>query len=552
MALNILPKRFHLDFSKPGSKPVGLVEIDWSNPLSKKLLYCFIWQNGQAVDLVRAINVPLSPASFTLDHNIDGSFMDHSGRAEAESSYSPFASTVGTGGVALFTVFRGPTATRQTLISSRVAFNDKHIEIRLNSNAAGGQVNGSTAFFVTGTTIQGVAATSTITGDWQSTLCQRAGSELEIYIDGINKASASITAQDVDGSPTFVFGGLPGTATIQYTGDRSVDMAWNRSLTPAEIKSLDADPYQVLKPLVLPSYFTAAAAARFPLLLPKEYHHDFRTPGVTPKGVVEIDRLSRYSLNILNYFDTNKYADVVTNVPLLSSNPPRKNGAVLLNGFNYLQTPTITTVGAKLSAFIDFTVTSNTFIDSGCSIHGSFAYTSGLLSSRAISSVAEWGLLYTGSLFRVRIQAAGTVFTLDWTVSVSVDDIFKLFLVRDGTSVTLYNDGLQVASTTIGSASAPNSISGAVTFIGNDHNATTSDSGMTVRSFAVWNDSLSPGAVAELTKNTICILKPKNPPVYFVAGDVVAPSGRIMSSLANAGGLAGLGGIAGPGGGLAG
>ncbi len=40
--------------------------------------------------------------------------------------------------------------------------------------------------------------------------------------------------------------------------------------------------------------------------------------------------------------------------------------------------------------------------------------------------------------------------------------------------------------------------------------------------------------------------------LYFRLEVAVAPSGRIMSSLAASGGLAGQGGIAGPGGGLAG
>jgi len=37
MALYPLPKQYSTDFSNPKKKPVGDVEIDWSNPLTKGL-----------------------------------------------------------------------------------------------------------------------------------------------------------------------------------------------------------------------------------------------------------------------------------------------------------------------------------------------------------------------------------------------------------------------------------------------------------------------------------------------------------------------------------
>lgn len=251
-----LPKHCHPDFTSPGVKPTGPVEIDWDNPLANGLLYAFVWQNGVPLDLLSGVQ-SVSTNSTSLKHDAQGAYLDHSGRLEF-SSYSPF-SNVGTGSVTMFSKFKQAGNLRETLVCSRVSTNNKHFELRTNADITGAENADDMSFTASGTTSQITAASNVITGEWQTVAGVKDDATLFLYVDGAQKSSASITNQDMSGSPTMVFGGLPGTATIDYHGDRSIDLAFDRALNSAEIASLSRDPYQILKPAVDVYAFWASA-----------------------------------------------------------------------------------------------------------------------------------------------------------------------------------------------------------------------------------------------------------------------------------------------------
>lgn len=68
----------------------------------------------------------------------------------------------------------------------------------------------------------------------------------------------------------------------------------------------------------------------------------------------------------------------------------------------------------------------------------------------------------------------------------------------------------------------------------------------------VWDHELTEHEMKAISDSPYQIFKPAIPLTAYFALEAVAPSGRIMGSIAGQGGLAGRGGIAGPGGGMAG
>lgn len=255
MALLQLPRKLHPDFSGLNRKPTGNIEIDWSNPLTKGLLYLFVWQDGKPYDLVSKQFVDLSTESTSIEHDTQGAYVVHAGRSQA-STFSPWAD-IGSSNLTVFSKFRQPTTSRETLFCSRQANNVSQIEIRLNAASTGAALAGSICFFAKDQIGGGTAAASAITGDWQTATCKKVSGNHFIFVDGKQAATAIVANDDLTGAPNFVFGGLPGTTTIEYNGDRSLDAGWSRDLSDREIASLDADLYQILKPATPVFYYTA-------------------------------------------------------------------------------------------------------------------------------------------------------------------------------------------------------------------------------------------------------------------------------------------------------
>ena len=259
MALLQLPKHLHPDFSIHNRKPIEAVEIDWTNPLTKDLLYFFIWQKGLPYDLVTKQFVTLSPSGIQLKHDSQGAYVEHSGRAQA-SSFSPW-SDIGNSSFTVLSRFRQPLSSRQTLFCSRQANNVSQIELRLNANNFGVAEAGSICFYVKDSTGPGTAASSVINGDWQTVVGVKNDGDHQLYVDGSQEASSAKVNENLSGSPDFVFGGLPNTTTIEFTGDRSVDIGWSDAKTPRDISSLNDDLYQILKPATPQFYFVPTGAA---------------------------------------------------------------------------------------------------------------------------------------------------------------------------------------------------------------------------------------------------------------------------------------------------
>ena len=265
MAKLNLPKGYHPDFQNQRVKPLGSVEIDWDNPITKNLLYYFVWQDGQPYDLVSQRVIPLTTEGTSLKHDKDGAYAKNTGRSQADSSYSPLSS-IGTGGVSILSRFRQPTTDRETVFCSRVGNNVDQVEFRSNSDANGASEAGGLMFKASETSDGTVYAASAITGEFQNVIGIRSLTAQTLYSNGLLLASDTTNTDDLSGAADFVFGGLPGITTIEFNGDRGVDAGWSRSLTDAESKTLTNSPYQILKPKTPAVYYTAGASGSFTLV----------------------------------------------------------------------------------------------------------------------------------------------------------------------------------------------------------------------------------------------------------------------------------------------
>ena len=311
--------------------------------------------------------------------------------------------------------------------------------------------------------------------------------------------------------------------------------------------------------------FVAAAAAVVspsPRILPKRFHPDFRAPRVKPLGLVEIDWSNSLSKGLI--------------VAMLHGGDSEVN-LLLNNPLDTINTIKAIDINGRYSAFKQASSSIPTKVNGVGGTNPRSAVV-GLLHSAMTgdnleAEIHSWGTSATSGdvwTFRLesnldgnlnnRLRIAFTGGTLVGSTIVA-DDTFHIVGYTfpqgstDGSDSIFYIDGDRETVYNQDTAPTISTVSNEI-LVGQSAIVTNSFQGQSGRSRLyftfIWDRDLSDREHQLLSDSPYQILKPKTPPVYFVAGDVAAPSGRIMSSLANAGGLAGLGGIAGPGGGLAG
>lgn len=283
------------------------------------------------------------------------------------------------------------------------------------------------------------------------------------------------------------------------------------------------------------------------LHLNKRFHPDFIKVGKKPLGPVEVDKedLGNY-LTFATLLSSNNLSDLVT-----GSGPTSIVDYVQeIEGGNtgFATDGTAPELDYSTQALVD--VTKPFTLMFKCRLN---AVTNndalGTLKSASTSSMLllfesslpdfHWGGPSSGfSGYQISFSPAITdlhTYQICYNGEGDVKTNFRAFL--DGVEVTV-DDGVTVSA------------SNNVTVIGNRQNGNLPHSGF-IEYLFVFNKDLS--AVGSTLHRDVYrrVLKPSTPLSYSTASGV-APTGRIMSSLAYNGGLAGSGGIAGSGGGLAG
>ncbi|MCB1116826.1 MAG: hypothetical protein KDK71_10195, partial [Chlamydiia bacterium] len=251
-----LPKRFHPDFSRPKVKPSGLVEIDWSNPLTRGLTKLTLVD--VPFELVNNKNITLVGTQLIS--------------ADRSGKYRNFG-----GGNNLYVSTGAPHNGSMTLFA--VA---KPTSFPINGNLIGcdSDSSGLRSFqfrvttgaklefipfvanvpkFITGTTSLSASTTYSLAATYDQNLTANTA---KVFIDGKQDAALNITgACDTDAAALAIAARLRlsngTTPTEWFNGNIYFAACWDRPLTAEEIKSLADDPYQILKPANDLYYFPA-------------------------------------------------------------------------------------------------------------------------------------------------------------------------------------------------------------------------------------------------------------------------------------------------------
>lgn len=280
------------------------------------------------------------------------------------------------------------------------------------------------------------------------------------------------------------------------------------------------------------------------LLLPKQYHPDFRDPRLKPVNPVALDSNNPLVASLLDSWDfINSY----------ELNLARQNNLVL-------ESNTLKSV-AKGQTGLDFNVGSFNAAAVGHQLvrfSHEVCFVVNDATSSNISSIAESPgnsthdrdlYIASSGAFTFSIFDGATKQASSTTIA-ATGDIVHLVGTSDGVNIKIYVDGVLEATTAAGDAftgfATPEFIIGE----GFDGVSAGSFSDNYVFYHRIYTRALIAAEVFNLNRDRYQHIKPANEPLYIVPS--VAVAGRIMSSLASSGGLAGMGGIAGQGGGLAG
>ena len=258
MAIKQLPKFYNTDFRHLNKKPVGGVEIDWSNPLTKGLVSYFKLDGDYATDLVAGGNSTTftgTPPTFTPKSVITSGGADSFVNLPIPNvSINGFGFIVGgrriSGSVSLSIL--SPTTNNWTGFYLEDITNGR----TSNNNSFDGAVNP----IVGGVPFEGgnkYAAYSISSGDFRGvanggSVAQDTGFSLTslLFNNIVLGASKRFTNTDNEAVSEFLYIGV-----------------YNRVLTDSELKQLSAKPYQILKPKKQTVYSADAGGGSTPLSL---------------------------------------------------------------------------------------------------------------------------------------------------------------------------------------------------------------------------------------------------------------------------------------------
>lgn len=260
-----LPKHCHPDFTSPGVKPTGPVEINWANPLARGLRAAYFIQNGRMHDVSRQNSLPTQDGGPLVRYDTRGARVELDGTNDNIDCGTNEATRVGLAPLTLVVGARAsstPQAAGETLIGRGrsatggirydLAVTDTLVIAQVDDNVTKSQINFSHAITV---------------GDYYQFAMVRGGGNVNVYarsdaFDG----NASVTdstgdISDFNGEPltlgcihdnlgakqNFFGGGI--YYALVYADDKSAD----------ELERLYKDPYQILRPAVDVYAFWASA-----------------------------------------------------------------------------------------------------------------------------------------------------------------------------------------------------------------------------------------------------------------------------------------------------
>lgn len=264
MPIYELPKELTPGFSTK-TKPTVPVVIDYSNPIARGLVTAIEVHGGNLIDYAGGAALTKGSA-YELAVDELGVSNNHT---DTINSIVSFAMPALTTGVTIFYKFKGANTSNVANCASGT----------WPSGWILGPDDGDrAAFFYNGATTSRPLATGlslndgklhSIAGTW------RQNGTSYLYLDG-EEADSSTTAMTTWTGGSTVEIGNRGDSEIfaQFDGTISCFLIFDRQLTDLEIRSLDADPYQIFKPAIPHVFFSGVAAAPPPAVteIPPRLH----------------------------------------------------------------------------------------------------------------------------------------------------------------------------------------------------------------------------------------------------------------------------------------
>lgn len=252
MGLLILPKQFHPDFAIKNRKPVGEIEVDWANQITRGLEAAYIFDNELSVrDYAKSIHNGTATGTPNFIGTIRGRSLNFSGSSEFMSIPDhqglnfltgedfTFVNGIIANDTGAAEVFEKQLGQPFYQLASQTTWN---FFVR---NTAGG------AAFIT-------SSRNVVANEYVNVACvRRTGGTNTISVNGLLVGSLVDPGGDVNpATPLKICQGNLGT----FNGKLFYMWVFRRALSTAEIKSLNIDPYQILKPATPITYFTPSGA----------------------------------------------------------------------------------------------------------------------------------------------------------------------------------------------------------------------------------------------------------------------------------------------------
>ena len=243
--------------------------IDWANPLSKGLKALHLYNNGSGVvkDLCRNFDLSINNATPAIIKNGLNRSLDYSPTTSYANTTGDVFGALGFTVTAVVDLSGLSTASEQVIISnSQVSASAVWafcLQLHDNGNAgslyARGVVRNGTYVPVTGTTDLFVDK-----GIHTITFRSTSATLREIFVDGVLEGTSTTSESHPAGVDTLQTGYVARNGSITSTGPYEgiivATFCHGRVLTNSEIKALNQNPYQLLKPRLQPIENTVPAA----------------------------------------------------------------------------------------------------------------------------------------------------------------------------------------------------------------------------------------------------------------------------------------------------
>jgi hypothetical protein len=233
----------------PRMQPLGPAKLDYSNPITKGICFCWVPSPSRERDLVKNyVGTKHSSASYAGSD--EGLALVCGTGSEIDMDFGTISPvTVDTGNFSVLTRFAiAPSTTERYVLHQRsaVASAYRTFGVKINSGTTSGRVR----FLTYDSAESSVDADGAHDGTPATYACIRAADVHSIYKNGALANSASLTARDITdpGNQKVMFGAIQSGGAMPANARIFFGMLWNRALTPAEIASISLDPYQILIP----------------------------------------------------------------------------------------------------------------------------------------------------------------------------------------------------------------------------------------------------------------------------------------------------------------